>query len=110
MSIKGSATPMSMKAVATPMSIEVFGERGILQSKRGPAPPTVEAFGELGVLQAKPGPPLASVLLREFIENHDDARLLPSGKVIALATFPTHPPRAEVCVWPGEVSASACLG
>ena len=38
------------------MSIEVFGERGVLQAKRGPAPPTVEAFGEHGVLQAEPGP------------------------------------------------------
>ena len=53
---KGPPSKTPADTPATPVSVEVFGERGVLQAKRGPAPPTVEAFGEHGVLQAEPGP------------------------------------------------------
>ena len=111
MSIKASATPMNKKA-ATPMSVEVFGERGVFQSKRGPAPPTVEAFGEHGVLQAEPGPPSAAALMQRFIEIHDDARVLPSGKVLCTTTGHEMPAKINDVQghWGGRRYRQACGG
>jgi hypothetical protein len=102
---------MSKKA-ATPMSIEVFGERGVFQSKRGPAPPTIEAFGEHGVLQAEPGPPSAAALMQRFIEIHDDARVLPSGKVLCTTTGHEMPAKINDVQghWGGRRYRQACGG
>ena len=112
MSIKPSATPMSKKEAASPMSVEVFGERGVFQSKRGPTPPTVEAFGEHGVLQAEPGPPSAAELVRRFIETHDDARVLPNGKVLCTTTGHEMPAKINDVLghWGGRRYRQACLG
>ena len=109
---KGPPSKTPADTPATPVSVEVFGERGVLQAKRGPAPPTVEAFGEHGVLQAEPGPPSAAELVRRFIETHDDARVLPNGKVLCTTTGHEMPAKINDVLghWGGRRYRQACGG
>ena len=113
MSVKQQTPAAKKSAPASPMSVEIFGERGVLQAVRGPAPaeiealgergvlqavrgpppPEIEALGEVGVLQAVPGPPSAAVLLDRFLAAHDDAVLLESGKVLCTTTGHEMPAR-----------------
>ena len=74
-------------------TVEIFGEVGVLQAKRGPAPAEVEVLGVKGVFGSVRGPApckAAAVAqgreaesnsegVRAFLASHPDAELLPGG-------------------------------
>ena len=76
--------------------VEIFGEVGVLQAKRGPAPAEVEIFGVKGVFGSARGPQPSkaaavaqgreaesnSESVRAFLASHPDAELLPGGVVV----------------------------
>ena len=77
-------------------TVEIFGEVGVLQAKRGPAPAEVEIFGVKGVFGSARGPQPSkaaavaqgreaesnSESVRAFLASHPDAELLPGGVVV----------------------------
>ena len=74
-------------------TVEIFGEVGVLQAKRGPAPAEVEVLGVKGVFGSVRGlaPCKAAAVaqgreaesnsegVRAFLASHPDAELLPGG-------------------------------
>jgi hypothetical protein len=77
-------------------TVEIFGEIGVLQARRGPAPAEVEVLGVKGVFGSVRGraPNWAAAVaqgreaesnsegVRAFLASHPDAELLPGGVVV----------------------------